>query len=52
MLVAELVRDICQIAVDELGAEWDVNSLVQLRWHQSKAEFAAPKGQAGRQEQS
>jgi 3-hydroxyisobutyrate dehydrogenase len=43
MPVANLVREIFQIAVNELGAESDVNSLVHLHERQSKVEFA-PKG--------
>lgn len=43
MPVANLVREIFQMAVNELGAESDINSLVHLHERQSKVEFA-PKG--------
>ena len=43
MSVANLVREIFQIAVNEMGAESDVNSLVHLHERQAKVEFA-PKG--------
>jgi len=43
MPVASLVREIFQIAVNEMGAESDVNSLVHLHERQAKVEFA-PKG--------
>ena len=43
MPVANLVREIFQIAVNEMGAESDVNSLVHLHERQAKVEFA-PKG--------
>ena len=43
MPVANLVREIFQIAVNEMGAELDVNSLVHLHERQAKVEFA-PKG--------
>jgi 3-hydroxyisobutyrate dehydrogenase len=43
MPVANLVGEIFQIAVNELGAESDVNSLVHLHERQAKVEFA-PKG--------
>jgi 3-hydroxyisobutyrate dehydrogenase len=43
MPVCNLVREIFQIAVNELGGESDVNSLIHLHERQSKVEFA-PKG--------
>jgi 3-hydroxyisobutyrate dehydrogenase len=43
MPVSNLVREIFQIAVNELGAESDVNSLVHLHERLAKVEFA-PKG--------
>jgi 3-hydroxyisobutyrate dehydrogenase-like beta-hydroxyacid dehydrogenase len=43
MPVCNLVREIFQIAVNEMGAESDVNSLVHLHERQAKVEFA-PKG--------
>jgi 3-hydroxyisobutyrate dehydrogenase len=43
MPVCNLVREIFQIAVNELGGDADVNSLVRLHERQSKVEFA-PKG--------
>ena len=43
MPVSNLVREIFQIALNELGAESDVNSLVHLHERLAKVEFA-PKG--------
>jgi 3-hydroxyisobutyrate dehydrogenase len=40
MPVCNLVREIFQIAVNELGGEADVNSLIHLHERQSKVEFA------------
>jgi 3-hydroxyisobutyrate dehydrogenase len=43
MPVCNLVREIFQIALNDLGADADVNSLIRLHERQSKIEFA-PKG--------
>jgi 3-hydroxyisobutyrate dehydrogenase len=43
MPVCNLVREIFQVALNDLGADADVNELVRMHERQSKVEFA-PKG--------
>jgi hypothetical protein len=43
MPVCNLVREIFQIALNDQGADADVNTLIRLHERQAKVEFA-PKG--------